>query len=256
MELAGRIALVSGGSAGIGKAVAMKLGLAGAALAICGRSRKRLRSAALELEEAGIEVYAEVCEVPDLGQIEDFVKEVAARYARIDILVNNVGALQETWVARPDDSAWSKVLGTNLDGAYYLTTRVVPHMPEGGRIVNIAGVLGKIGVAGSLAYCASKHGLIGFTRSAALELAPRGITVNAICPGWVETEMACRVMEEMAAGAGKAVPDVRADVLSNVPLGEMIQPEEIAALVSFLVSSTGRNITGQAYNLSGGQIMH
>lgn len=256
MKLDGKTALITGGSAGIGKAIARKLGEQGAKIAICGRSQKRLEEAAAEMSASGIEVLQAACDVRQLKDVERFVDAVVADCGAINILVNNVGAIQETPLAEANDEAWDRILQTVLNGTYYFTSRVLKHMPDHGRIVNISGVLGKVGVPGSSAYCAAKHGLIGFAKAAALELAPRGITVNTVCPGWVDTALAREVMEGIAEGVGMTYDEVRRDALSRVPLGQMIQPEEIASLVHFLVSSAGVNITGQAYNISGGQVMH
>lgn len=256
MKLGGKTALVTGGSAGIGKAIAQKLGEDGARIAICGRSAKRLKEAAAEMAATGIEVLQTTCDVRRLSDVERFVDAAVQEYATIDILVNNAGAIHETPLTEVNDEDWHRILQTVLDGTYYLTTRVLKHMPDNGRIVNISSVLGKIGVPGSSAYCAAKHGLIGFTKAASLELAPRGITVNAVCPGWVETDLAREVMGGIAERAGMTYEEIRRDALARVPLGQMIQPEEIASLVHLLVSPCGANITGQAYNITGGQVMH
>ncbi len=256
MTLDGKTAMVTGGSAGIGKAVAQKLGEHGARVAICGRSSERLEETAAQLAATGIEVLHATCDVRQLPEVERFVDAAAKKYGTIDILVNNAGAIRETPLAEANDEAWHRILQSVLDGTYYFTSRVLEYMPDNGRIVNVSGVLGKIGVPGSSAYCAAKHGLIGFTRAASLELAPRGITVNAVCPGWVETDLAREVMGGIAESAGMTYEEIRRDALARVPLGQMIQPEEIACLVHFLVSSCGANITGQAYNICGGQVMH
>jgi ketoreductase len=256
MTLRGKTALITGGSAGIGKAIAQKLGEDGVRLAICGRSAERLNKSAAEMVSTGIEVLQVSCNVRRLSDVERFVDAVVQEYGTIDILVNNAGAIQETPLAEANDEVWRRILETVLDGTYYFTTRVLKHMPDNGRIVNISSVLGKIGIPGSSAYCAAKHGLIGFTKAASLELAPRGITVNAVCPGWVETDLAREVMVGIAKGAGMTYDEIRRDALARVPLGQMIQPEEIASLVHFLVSPNGANITGQAYNITGGQVMH
>lgn len=255
MNLEGKIALVTGGSDGIGKAIALKLGGEGAQVAICGRTESTLRSAREELRSRGIEVSQFLCDVTMLDQVEEMVRGLAEERGRIDILVNNAGALEDTPLNPGSDEAWNKVVRTNLDGVYYVTSRVLAHMPEGGRIISISSVLGKIGVPGAAAYCASKHGVIGFTKSVALEVAARQITVNAICPGWVETQLARLVMDRAAAKLGTGFDEFRESALEQVPLKKMIQPEEVASLVSFLASPDGKNITGQAYSLCGGQTM-
>ena len=256
MNLEGKVALVTGGSKGIGKAIASKIGQEGARVAICGRSSESLETAAAGLQEEGVSVFTFPCDIGVLQQVEEMVQGLASELGQIDILVNNAGVLEDTPLDPPDDEAWKAVLEANLDGVYFVTSRVLPHMPEGGRIVNISSVLGKIGVPGAGAYCASKHGLIGLTRAASLELANRKITVNAICPGWVDTELAELVMDRTAAKLGVSYEEFRRRALSRVPLGEMVRPEEVASLVQFLVGPTAGNITGQAYNLCGGQVMH
>jgi len=256
MDLRGRSALITGGSAGIGKAVARRLGLEGASVAICARKRETLLGTEEELRSEGISVSGFLCDVSDLEQVEGMVQELVAESGPVDVLVNNAGALEDTPMDPLNDEGWSKVLRTNLDGVYFVTSRILPHMHDGGSVVNIASVLGKIGVPGAAAYCASKHGVIGFTRSIALELAGRKISVNAICPGWVDTELARIVMERAAKNVGISYEEFRQNALGQVPLGEMIQPEEIASLVHFLASSAGSNITGQSYSICGGQVMH
>jgi ketoreductase len=256
MELTGRSAIVSGGSAGIGLAIARRLGLDGARVAICGRSVGRLTEAARDLSAAGIEVLTAPCDVRRAAEVDDFVERAVGRFGQIDILVNNAGATAPTPLDQPDDEAWQRVVSVNLDGPYYLTTRVLPHMPDGGRMIYISSVTGKFGAPGAAAYCAAKHGLIGLVRTVALELAPRKITANALCPGWVETEMAKSVMEGLAEKTGRSYEEFRGVALRQVPLNSMIEPEEVAALVRFLVSPEARNITGQAYNICGGQVMH
>jgi ketoreductase len=256
MNLEGKIAVITGGSAGIGKAIAVKLGEEGARIAICGRELERLRNASAELESKGIVVLHERCDVQNLAEVETFVERVIRKFGCIDILVNNAGAIQETPISEPDDAAWHRIIKTVLDGTYFFTTRSVKYMPQGARIVNISGVLGKMGVPGSSGYCAAKHGVIGFTKAVALELASRGITVNTICPGWVETDLAREVMESIAESAETDYETIRNGFMEQVPLGQMILPEEIASLVSFLVSPAAANITGQAYNICGGQVMH
>ncbi len=255
MELTGKTAIVTGGSAGIGLAIARRLGADGARVSICGRSRERLQSSSEELAAQGVDVFGVECDVQDPDAVQSYVAEVVDRFGRVDILVNNASANEPTPLQDPDDTAWQRNIRTGLDGAYYCTTRVLPHMPDGGRLVYIASVTAKFGVPGSSGYCAAKHGLLGLVRSVALELAPRKITANAVCPGWVETDLARTVMQRVADRLGRGFADTRERLLRQVPLGEIIQPEEVAALVSYLVSTDARNVTGQAYNLCGGQVM-
>ena len=150
---------------------------------------------------------------------------------------------------------WRRIIDTNLIGTYLVTREALPLMRAGGRVINMSSVLGRFGVPGYTAYCASKHGFIGFTRALALELAPRGITVNALCPGWVETGMSLEGMTLGAAATGTTYDEFRRRALDAVPLKRIIQPEEVAGLVRFLVSPTADAITGQTYNICGGQVM-
>jgi len=156
----------------------------------------------------------------------------------------------------PDDSRWRDILETNLTGMYLVTKEVLRIMKDsGGRIINISSVLGKFGVPGYSAYCASKHGMIGFTRALALETAHRGITVNAICPGWVDTEMARSGMKDSAAYQGISVEEFKKQAMEAVPIRRFIDAEEVAQLVLYLASDKGSGITGQAINICGGQTM-
>jgi len=256
MNLNGKVALITGGGTGIGKSIARKLGREGARVAICGRTEATLRKAEEDLWSENIVVDQFVCDVSVLGQVEAMVQALTAGSGSIHILVNNAGALEDTPLDPPNDEGWDRVIRTNLDGVYFVTSRVVSHMPERGRIINISSVLGKIGSPGAAAYCASRHGVIGFTRAAALELAPRKITVNAICPGWVETDLAKIVMGRAAGNLGISYEEFRRNALNEVPLGEMIQPEEIASLIQYLTGPASNNITGQAYSLCGGPVSY
>jgi NAD(P)-dependent dehydrogenase (short-subunit alcohol dehydrogenase family) len=249
------LALITGGSAGIGLATAHSLGAGGFRVLICGRSRHRLAGARAELEEAGVEVRAWECDVTRAAQVEVLVGRLAEQDEKIDVLVNNAGDLEAFPVDRPDDAAWHRVLDANLTGPYYVTSRCVPHLRDGGRVIFISSVLGRMGVPGSSAYCAAKHGVIGFAKAVALELAPRGITVNTVCPGWTETQLARTVMERVASQMGISYEELRRQALGRVPTGRMVEPAEVAALVRFLVSPEAGNITGQAYQICGGQLM-
>lgn len=256
MILKNKVAVVTGGNRGIGRAIALKLGREGADVAICARSSDTLQGTTEELKKEGVKVFSEVCDQRKREEVDRFIESVEARLGRIDILVNNAGASGLTPIDEAVDDTWRNIIQTNLDGLYYVTSRVVPSMPNKGRIVNISSVLGRFGVPGYAAYCTSKHGVIGFTRVAALELAERKITVNAVCPGWVETDLARIGMERGARATGTTYEEFRHRALEAVPLKEMIMPDEVAELVHFLTTPGAANITGQAYNICGGQIMN
>jgi len=169
--------------------------------------------------------------------------------------VNNAGAGGGQPIHKTETASWRRILDTNVWGTFLVTRQAAPLMAEGGRIVSVSSVLGRFGVPGYTAYCASKHAVIGFTRALALELASRGITVNAICPGWVDTDMAARGMQAGAKAMGISFDAFRDQALGAVPIKRIIQPEEVANLVKFLASPETSAITGQTYNICGGQVM-
>jgi NAD(P)-dependent dehydrogenase (short-subunit alcohol dehydrogenase family) len=168
------------------------------------------------------------------------------------VVVNNAGISGVTPIDASEDRDWADIVNTNVLGAYHVTSAAVPHVPDGGRIVMMSSVLGKFGVPGYTAYCASKSALIGFTRALALELAPRRITVNALCPGWVDTEMSASGMRDIAATLNISPEEFKKQAMSRVPLGEMVAPAEVAGMVMYLASEAGKNITGQAISICGG----
>ena len=255
MSLDSAVAIVTGGAEGMGRAIAWKLALEGARIAVCDRNESGLETTAREMEAQGFQVLARVCDVSDSKQVDELVKLIVQKWGGIQILVNNAGISERNPIFDPGDEIWHQILSTNLTGVYYCTHRTLPYFRDGGRIVQIASTSGKVGTASYSAYCASKHGVIGFTRALALELAPRKITVNAVCPGWVETSMAHRDLQESARLDGLSYEDTRRCILEKIPLGTLIRPEQVADLVSFLVSSSGANITGQAVDISGGEVM-
>jgi len=250
-----RTALVTGGGRGIGRAIAHALAGADTLVAIAARTRARLQSTAADLERLGGKALAIEMDVTDEASVAAGMRVLRDASPRIDVLVNNAGMGGGEPVAGSDVARWRRTIDTNLTGIYLVTREAVGLLRDGGRIVNISSVLGRFGVPGYTAYCASKHGVIGFTRALALELAPRQITVNALCPGWVETEMAVEGMQQGAAATGKTYEQFRERALGAVPLKRIIQPEEVAGLVRFLASPAASAITGQTYNICGGQTM-
>ena len=200
----------------------------------------------------GDQSIAVAMDIRDQKNVEEGIRRIVDRFGKIDIVVNNVGVSGVTPIDGKDTAVWIDIVNTNILGSYYVTRSSVAHMPDGGRVIMISSVLGKFGVPGYTAYCTAKTGLIGFTRALALELAPRKITVNALCPGWVDTEMALTGMKNGAASQGISVDESRTQAMSRVPLGEMVMPDEVAALVAFLASDAGKNITAQAISICGG----
>ena len=191
-------------------------------------------------------------DVRDQKSVDAGIRRIQDRFGKIDIVVNNAGISAVTPIDAEDTAAWMDIIQTNIMGTYYVTRAAVPNIPEGGRVIMISSVLGKFGVPGYTAYCAAKTGLIGFTRALALELAPRKITVNALCPGWTDTEMARAGMRDIAKDQGISVEEFREQAMARVPLGEMVQPEEVANLVAFLASPAGDKITAQAISICAG----
>ena len=207
------------------------------------------------IERAGGSALSRALDVTDAAAVHAVVDELAREMGRIDVLVNNAGAGGPNACAVDGPDRWDEVLRTNLDGVFFCSREALRHMPDGGRIVNISSVLGKFGVPGYTAYCASKHGVIGFTKALALEVAPRAITVNAVCPGWVDTDMAREGMERMAEAMGTSFEEARAAALGMVPLGRILEPAEVGAMVAYLASDAASGVTAQALSICGGQVM-
>jgi NAD(P)-dependent dehydrogenase (short-subunit alcohol dehydrogenase family) len=191
-------------------------------------------------------------DVRDQKSVDAGIRKIVDRFGKIDIVVNNAGISGVTPVDAIETKDWLDIIQTNVVGSYYVTRAATPHIPNGGRVIMISSVLGKFGVPGYTAYCTAKTGLIGFTRALALELAPRKITVNALCPGWTDTEMARSGMRDIAKDLGISVEEFRQQAMARIPLGEMVEPEEVANLVAFLAAETGSKITGQAISICGG----
>ena len=255
--LNGKIALVTGGGSGIGKAIALKLAQNGAKVAIASRSPDKVEQTAEEFKKRGLDVLPIVMNVRDKADVEGGIQKTLSACGSIHILVNNAGISGLSMMSDPDDRKWYDIIDTNLHGMFLVTKAVLKHMPDqaGGRIINISSVLGKFGVPGYTAYCTTKHGMIGFTRALALEVVSRGITVNTICPGWVDTEMATLGINETAAHLGITAEEFRAQATAAVPIRRFLEAEEIAEFVCYIASDAARGITGQAMNICGGQTM-
>jgi 3-hydroxybutyrate dehydrogenase len=252
-SLAGRRAIVTGGGTGIGRGIALALAGAGADVAICGRRPEPLAATAREIRAAGRRAPTRAFDVTDAAAVAGALPALARELGGLEILVNNAGVGGPNGCAVDGPDRWDVVLRTNLDGLFFCTRAAAPLLADGtGRVVNVSSVLGRFGVPGYTAYCASKHGVIGFTKALALELAPRRITANSICPGWVETEMAQAGLALIARQTGSDYETARAGALGQVPLQRILQPDEIGALVVYLCSDAASGMTGQAIALDGG----
>jgi 3-oxoacyl-[acyl-carrier protein] reductase len=241
------VALVTGGGRGIGRAVALALAGAGAAVAIAGRDMGRLNAAQAEIAAGGGAALALACDVSDSSAVAAAFAQARASLGSIDILVNNAGITRDTLLLRMKEDDFNAVLDTNLGGVFLCTKAALRPMTKArsGRIINITSVVGLMGNAGQSNYAAAKAGIIGFTKSTAREMASRGITVNAVAPGYIETEL-----------TGVLSDQIRTAILENIPLGRMGTPQDVANLVCFLSSDAAAYITGQTVTVDGGMVMH
>jgi len=224
-------------------------------VALAARNEVACEKIAGDIRLQGGEAIAIGCDVTLAFSISNAIAAVVARWGRIDILVNGAGLGGPTPLEDPDDSRWNAILSTNLTAVFRITRQAAPFLPAGSRVLNISSVLGRFGVAGFAAYAASKHGVIGLTRTFALELAPRKITVNALVPGWVETEMAREGFRRLGEQTGGGEEEGRRVAAEMAPLGRVLDPEEVAGLAAYLASDEARSITGQAITIDGGQVM-
>jgi NAD(P)-dependent dehydrogenase (short-subunit alcohol dehydrogenase family) len=254
-RLSGRAAFVTGASRGIGEAIARRFAAEGAAVALAARSRDDCERIAAELRASGADAVALTCDVTDRASSAGAIDSAAGRWGRLDVLVNNAGLSGPTPLADPDDSRWDEIVAANLTAVFRVTREAAPKLSDGGRVINMSSVLGRFGVAGYAAYCATKHGVIGLTRALALETATKGITVNAVCPSYTDTDMSRAAVANIVAKTGRSAVDAEMELVRKNPQGRLIRPEEVAATVLWLCAPGSEAITGQAIAIAGGEVM-
>ncbi len=256
-RLEGKVAIVTGAGRGMGRAIAARFAAEGARVAITGRTRKDLDAAAADIAKSGGDVRPFVLDVRDVGAVERTVNAIADAFGRLHVLVNNAGISGPTPLGAVTPERWRDILATNLDGAYFAARAALARMKDhdGCRVINVASIGAQVAFPGWTAYCASKAALVGVTRCLAMEVAARGITVNAILPGWVKTAMADEGVKSIAKDMGKSVDETLPILMSQVPLGRMSDADEVAAMAAHLASDEARGMTGASVVISNGAYM-
>lgn len=252
MFLTGRTALVTGGGRGIGRAIAERLSREGARVVVAGRTHPEVDRAAAELGGVGI-----VMDVADRASLAAGLATLSEKVGHVEILVNNAGAAESAPLERTTDELWDRMMAVNATATFTLCRELLPPMVarRWGRVINVASNAGLTGYPYSAAYCAAKHAVVGLTRAIALEVARSPVTVNAVCPGWVETRMVDEAVDRIVKKTGRSEGDARRSLAAMSPQQRMVQPDEVAHVVATLCSDGARSVHGQAIAIDGGQVM-
>jgi NAD(P)-dependent dehydrogenase (short-subunit alcohol dehydrogenase family) len=255
-HLADSHCVVTGGSRGIGAAIASALAGLGASLTIMGRDASTLDETAALLRGAGATVLAVPCDVTDPDSVAEAFAHAARRFGPVRVLVNNAGTAESAPAGETSRAMWNRMLAVNLTGTWTCTMEVLPDMLAAGRgrIVNVASTAGLRGYKTMTAYCAAKHGVVGFTRALALETAKHGITVNAVCPGYTDTDLTDTAVANVVSALDKTPEEARAMLVRIIPRGVMTSPAEVAAAVAWLCAPESAAITGIALPIAGGEV--
>ena len=252
--LNGKTALITGGGRGIGRAIALAFAREGARIAVAARTAEQVEQVATEIGDNAI---ALVCDVSNSDSVTRMFAETRKRLGDPNILVNNAGVAESATLVNTTDEFWHRHLAINLSGTFYCTRAAMPAMLKNkwGRVINIASIAGKHGAPYIAAYSASKHGVLGLTRSIGLEVATSGVTVNAICPGYVDTEMVSRGVDRIVTTTGRTAEQALDSLTKLNPQNRLITSEEVAAVALLLASDEGRGINGQGINIDGGSVL-
>lgn len=254
--LEGSHAVVTGGSRGIGAAVARALGASGARVTLLARDGARVAAAAAAMRAEGMDVDGLACDVTEDSAVARVMREAVERSGPVGILVNNAGTAESAPAREASRAQWDRMLAVNLTATYTCTMQVLPSMlaARKGRIVNVASTAGLRGYKTMTAYCAAKHGVVGYTRALALETAAQGVTVNAVCPGYTETDLTEQAVSNLVAALGRTPEEARAMLVRTVPRGTLTTPQEVADAVVWLCSPGAAAVTGVALPIAGGEI--
>ncbi len=245
------VVFITGAGRGVGRAIALRFARDGFAVAAAGRSRSPLGDVAREIEATGGEAEPILCDVAVHEDVTRAVREAEEKFGPIDVLVNNAGVAESAPFATMKDALWERMLSVNLTGTYHCMRAVIPGMFERrrGRVINIASLAGKVGFAYTAAYVASKHGVLGLTRAVALEAESRGVTVNAICPGWVNSAMTDESIRRIVSKTGRSAEEARQALEEMNPQRRLIEPDEVAAVAAFLASPEAAGVNGEAIDV-------